>query len=96
MGRQVDIVDIVELTPNEVVQKVNDATSNIVRSGCVDAQTIYDWDDAIGDIRDAWKGKPDKDRGVIFTEPVSGEFPVVAIHRGSTGKYKFVYEDTPV
>jgi len=72
MARQQDIIDIIELTPDEVVAKVNAATVPVTRANAIDAESVFDWQDAIFAIRDAWKGKPDKQRGVIFSEPVSG------------------------
>jgi hypothetical protein len=41
--RQTETVDIVELTPNEVVAKVNAATVQITRNDAVDAQTVSGW-----------------------------------------------------
>jgi hypothetical protein len=96
MARQTEVVDIVELTPNEVVAKINSATDQITRDDAVDATTISGWDSVIYEIRDEWKLKPDKQRGVIFSEPLSGHHVVCAINRRPTGDYEFIYEDDPV
>lgn len=96
MARQVDVIDIVELTPDEVVAKINAATVPVTRANAVDAESIFDWGDAISTIRDEWKGKPDKERGVIFSEPVSGQMVVCAINRRPTGDYEFIYDDEPI
>jgi len=96
MARQTEVVDIVELTPNEVVAKVNAATAQITRDDAVDAKTVSGWSDVIHEIRDSWKGKPDKERGVIFSEPNSGQMCVVAINRRPTGDYEFIYDDDPI
>lgn len=96
MARQSDTFEIVELTPNEVVAKINAATSQIVRDDAVDAQTVSGWGNVISEIRDAWRGKPIKDRGVIFTEPESGQYQVVSIQKKSDGNYEFDYDDDPV
>jgi len=96
MARQTDVIDIVELTPNEVVAKVNAATNSVTRANAIDAESIFDWGDAIASIRDSWKGKPDKERGVIFSEPASGQMCVLAINRRPTGDYEFIYDDDPI
>lgn len=96
MARQIDVIDIVELTPDEVVAKINAATVPVVRANAIDAESVFDWADAIQSIRDAWRGKPDKERGVIFSEPVSGQFVVAAINRKSDGQYEFIYDDEQV
>ncbi len=96
MARQSEVVDIIELTPDEVVAKINDAAIPVTRASAIGAESIANWGDAIGDLRDAWKGKPDNERGVIFSEPVVGQFPVVAINRTVSGEYQFVYDDVPV
>jgi len=96
MVKQIDVIDIVELTPNEVVAKVNTATVPVTRANAVDAESIFDWEDAVFGIRDAWKGKPDKERGVIFSEPVSGQMVVIDIHKRADGQYEFSYDDDPV
>ena len=96
MTRQIDVIDIVELSPNEVVDKVNVATIPVTRGDAIDAQSIFDWGDAIPTLRDAWKSKPDKERGVIFSEPVSGQMVVVAVNKRSDGTYEFVYDDDPI
>jgi hypothetical protein len=96
MARQTEIVDIVELTPNEVVAKVNAATTQITRDDAVSAETVSGWSAVIHEIRDSWKAKPDKERGVIFSEPTSGNMVVCAINRKNTGDYEFIYDDDPV
>ena len=96
MARQTDIIDIVELTPDEVVGKINAATVPVIRANAIDAESIFDWGDAVLALRDAWRGKPDKDRGVIFSEPVSGQFVIAAINKRSDGQYEFVYDDEAV
>lgn len=96
MARQSEIVSIVELTPDEVVAKVNAATSQIIRDDAIDAQCVSGWDNVIIEIRDAWKGKPINQRGVIFTEPPVGGFRVVSIQKKDDGDYEFDYDDDPV
>ena len=96
MARQIEVIDIVELTPNEVIAKVNTATTQITRNDAVDAQTVSGWKAVIPEIRDAWASKPDKERGVIFSEPISGQMVVCAINRRPTGDYEFIYDDDPV
>ena len=96
MARQTEVIDIVELTPNEVIAKVNAATNQITRNDAVDAQTVSGWNNVIHEIRDTWRAKPDKERGVIFSEPTSGHMVVCAINRKNTGDYEFIYDDQPV
>jgi len=96
MTRQTEIIDVVELTPNEVVAKVNAASNQITRDDAVTADTVSGWSDVIHEIRDSWKQKPDKERGVIFSEPTSGHMVVCAINRKNTGDYEFIYDDQPV
>jgi hypothetical protein len=98
MGRQIEILDIdaITLEPNEVIAKINEATDQIIRDDAVDAKTVSGWSDVIHEIRDAWRVKPDKERGVIFSEPASGHMVVCAINRRNTGEYEFIYEEDPV
>ena len=94
--RQTDVIDIVELEPNEVIAKINAATAQITRDDAVDAQTVSGWAAVISEIRDTWKGKPDRERGVIFSEPAVSGYVVCAINRKATGDYEFIYDDDPV
>lgn len=96
MSRVTEIVDITELTPNEVVAKVNAASAQITRDDAVDAKTVSGWSDVVIEIKDALKAKPDKDRGVIFSEPTASGFVVAAINRKSNGEYEFIFDDDPV
>ena len=96
MAKQTDIIDIVELTPDEVIAKINSATVPVTRANAIDAQTIFDWQDVIFALRDAWRGKPERDRGVIFSEPVSGQMVVIDIHKRADGQYEFTYDDEPI
>jgi hypothetical protein len=96
MARQTEVLDITELTPDEVVAKVNAATAQITRDDAIDADTITNWGQVISEIRDEWKGKPDKERGVVFSEPTSGQMVVCDIHRRADGQYEFTYDDAPI
>ena len=43
MAKQVDVIDIIELTPDEVVAKVNAASAQITRDDAIDALTVSGW-----------------------------------------------------
>lgn len=96
MARQSETIDVVELTPNEVVQKLNDATNAVTRADSIDAQTLYAISGVAPEIRDSLFDLSDADRKIIFTEPGSGDFRVVAVNRKSDGNYEFIYDDVPV
>ena len=96
MTKQVDIIDIVELSPEEVIAKVNAATTQITRDDAVNADTVSGWSQVISEIRDAWASKPNKERGVIFSEPTSGQMVVIDVHKRADGQYEFTYDDDPV
>ena len=95
MARQSDTIDIVELSPNEVVQKINVATNFITRTDSIDAQTLYAVSGIAPEIRDGLFDLPDADRKIVFTEPGSGDYKVVAVSRKSDGNYEFIYDDVP-
>jgi len=48
------------------------------------------------EIRDAVVAIPDTERKIVLTDPTTGEFPILAIQRNSTGKLDIDYDDQPI
>ncbi len=48
------------------------------------------------EVRDLIVGLGDVERKIVITEPVTGEFPIISVHRQADGKTKVSYDDVPV
>ncbi len=99
-------------TDDQIVGKVNAATANITRAGCIEgtaasaldsddigegSSNLYDQGDMSGaDIQTAILGLDDATRKLIKTDPQTGEFTVLSIQRKSTGKLGAKYDNVAV
>ena len=81
-------------TDDEIVGKVNTASANITRAGSVEATARPIETGDGGDVRDAVIALSDAERGLVMTDPQSGEFTVVSIQRKANGKLGAKYDDT--
>lgn len=90
-------------TDNEIVGKINTATANITRANSVDptARPIADAEvtstklDA-GVAKANLDAMADIDRSYVKTNPLTGQFKVIAIERQADGKLKVEYDDVAV
>ena len=91
-------------TDDQIVGKVNAATANITRADAVESTAI----DLSGKDTDSLSegssnkydtGAPpadldaDTERGIVITDPTTGQYKVIAIHRASDGKLEIDYDD---
>ena len=90
-------------TDDEIVGKINTATADITRAGCVDAAArpieageVSNSELAAGAAKSNLDAMADTARGYIKTDPTAGEFPVVNIQRASDGKLDVDYDDVAV
>ena len=93
----------VALTDDQIVAKINTATTTITRVGCVAAAArpigaaeVTSTNVAAGVAKANLDAMADTARGYIATKPVSGQFPVIFLERSSDGKIKIDYDNTPV
>lgn len=90
-------------TDNEIVTKVNNASTQITRAGSV-ASAARPIEDAevtsaklgSGVAKTNLDAMTDTARGYIKTSPTSGQYKVVALERQSDGKLKIEYDDVAV
>ena len=90
-------------TDDEIVGKVNAAADNISRAGAVEAAARPIEADEIGPTELAADTAAanldvmtDTSRGYVQTNPLVGEFPVVAVQRDAAGNLDINYDDVPV
>ena len=90
-------------TDDEIVGKVNAAGVNISRAGAVEAAARPIEADEIGPSELAANASAanldamaDDSRGYVQTNPLTGEFPVVAIQRAVDGKLDIDFDDVPI
>lgn len=90
-------------TDNEIVAKINNATTQITRANAVSStarplgagevdNTIL----AAGAAKANLDAMSDVTRGYIKTDPSSGEFKIISLERQADGKLKADYDDVPV
>lgn len=91
------------LTDNDVVGKVNDATVDITRAGSVDATArpieaneVTNAKLATTAAKDNLDAMADVDRGFVKTNPLTGEYPIIAIQREADGDFDVEYDDQPI
>ena len=100
------------LTDNQVVDKVNAATNDITRAASVSAAARPIAAGEVGDpelagaipsgklattaAKDNLDALADTARGYIKTNPLTGEFKVIAIQRDAGGNADVEYDDVPV
>lgn len=87
-------------TDDQVVGKVNSASTQITRAGAVAAAARPIADAEVtsaklgsGAAKANLDNMTDTTRGYIKTAPTTGEFKVVAIHRQADGKLDVEYDD---
>jgi len=90
-------------TDNEIVAKVNAATTNITRAGSVEAAARPIADAEVTSAKlDGGVAKANLDamtdvaRGYVKTTPTAGQFKVIAVERQADGKLKVEYDDVAV
>jgi hypothetical protein len=90
-------------TDNQIVDKINNATNQISRSGSVSAAArplttgeVTNTELASGVAKANLDALSDTARGYVKTSPTSGQFKVVAVQRDSTGKLAVTYDDVAV
>lgn len=90
-------------TDNEIVGKVNAATANITRASSVAAAArplvageVGNTELASTAAKDNLDALADTARGYVKTNPVTGEFKVISIHRQADGKLDIEYDDVAV
>jgi hypothetical protein len=89
-----------ELTPDQVIAKINAASDDITRASCIDpaARPLSDGEVTSGKLddgvaKDNLDAMSATDRGYIKTEPTSGQFKITAVERKADGKIEFAYDD---
>ena len=90
-------------TDNEIVTKINNATSQITRSGAVAAAArpigsgeVTNTELAAGAAKSNLDAMTDTTRGYVKTSPVSGQFKIVSVQRAADGKLQASYDDVAV
>ena len=90
-------------TDNEIVAKVNAATTNITRAGSVEAaaRPIADAEVTSAKLNEGvakanLDAMTDVARGYVKTTPTAGQFKVIAVERQADGKLKVEYDDVAV
>jgi len=90
-------------TDDEIVAKINTATTNITRANsvAVAARPISDAEVTSAKLAsDAAKANldamTDTARGYVKTNPIAGQFKIIAVERQADGKLKIEYDDLAV
>lgn len=90
-------------TDDEIVGKVNAAAANISRAGAVEAAARPIGAGEIGATELAadtaaanLDAMADDSRGYVQTNPLVGEYPVIAVQRDAAGNLDINYDDVPV
>lgn len=90
-------------TDNEIVAKVNAATTNITRAGSVEAaaRPIADAEVTSAKLNEGvaktnLDAMTDVARGYVKTSPTAGQFKIIAVERQADGKLKVEYDDVAV
>lgn len=86
-----DITRAGSVDPSARPIEVGEVGSDEIEDGAVTATDLAD--DA---ARDNLRAMPDKDRGFVETNPVVGEFPVIAVQRDAAGKLDVEYDDVAI
>ena len=91
------------LTADEHVAQINAATANITRASSVSAAArplvaaeVSSTELDATAARDNLKAMSDITREVVLTKPISGEFPVTAIHRNAAGEIDVEYDNVAI
>lgn len=90
-------------TDDEIVAKVNAATTNITRAGSVEAaaRPIADAEVTSAKLNEGvakanLDAMTDVARGYVKTSPTAGQFKIIAVERQADGKLKVEYDDVAV
>ena len=90
-------------TDNQIVGKINTATTQITRASSVAAAArpiasgeVSNTELATGVAKTNLDAMTDIARGYIKTNPVTGEFKIVSIHRQADGKLDVEYDNVAV
>ena len=78
--------------PDGSTRKAMSDTEKTKLTGIEEGATV---DQTGPEVRDLIVGIAEADRKIVISEPVSGEFKVIAVQRDATGKLKVDYDDVP-
>jgi len=91
------------LSDNDVVDKVNAASNNITRASSVAAAArplvaaeVTNTELATTAAKANLDAMADTARGYVKTNPITGEFPVIAVHRQADGKLDVEYDNVAI
>ena len=91
------------LTDDQHVDAINAASTQITRASSVasaarpiEAAEVTSTEMGSTAARDNLKAMSDVNREVMLTRPVSGEFPIIAMHRDSAGLVEVEYDDVAI
>lgn len=92
------------MSGDEIIAAINeDSTTTISKASVVDAAarpivdgevTSAKLDDGVA--KDNLDAMADVERGYVKTNPGSGEYPVIAVQRDSSGYFEVEYDDVPI
>lgn len=87
-------------TDDQIVAKVNSASTQITRAGSVAAAArpigsgeITNTELDANAAKDNLDALADTGRGYVKTNPTTGQFPIISIERDAAGKMKTDYDD---
>ena len=83
--------DLDEL-PDGTTRKAMSDTEKTKLTGIEENATV---DQTGAEIRDAIVAIAETDRKILITEPLSGEFKVIGVHRNAAGNLEYEYDDVP-
>ena len=90
-------------TDNEIITKVNNASTAITRASSVSAAARPIASGEVGNTELASSAAKanldamaDTARGYVQTDPTTGEFPVIAVQRSATGELDIDYDDVAI
>jgi hypothetical protein len=90
-------------TDNDIITKINTASTNITRASCVSAAArplgtneVANANLAAGVAKANLDAMADTARGYIKTAPVTGQFPIISMERDATGKLKTDYDNVAI
>jgi len=81
--------DLDALADGSTYKKIS-ATEKTKLTGIEDSATV---DQSATEIRDSILGLGDTERGIVTTDPTTGQFKVISVERDADGKLKVQYDD---
>lgn len=78
--------------PDSTTRKAMSDTEKTKLTGVEDSATA---DQTGTEIRDVVVALDDTERKIVVTDPQTGEFKVIGVHRNAAGNLEYDYEDTP-